>query len=898
MGARDGMEAGDAGGGRDDLVPAWLRGGNVESASANRSAPSRANQFGSNHDEHIDAGREPEKDAGAWQQELLHGLTGPQRDAVLCTEGPLLVLAAAGSGKTRVITRRIAYLVSLGIQPWNILALTFTNKAAGEMRERVMHLLNPSGDPAARVTRGLTVTTFHALCARLLRRYAEQAGLKSDYTIYDSGDQASLVKKVIEGMQLSTSNFQPRSVLGAISNAKNQLLGPGEYEARAFDFASRNIAKIYLGYEKALRQSNAVDFDDLLLLTAKLLQNNAAVREELRGRWQYLLVDEYQDTNKAQFVIASLIAGEGSKGGSAGSESRGTTLPNICVVGDPDQAIYGWRGADIGNILDFEAHYPGCKTITLGENFRSTAPILKVADTLIRQNKRRKHKDLFTSKQGGEKVQAVLCRDERHEAALVVDWLRLMKESGGRDEETKRRSDEGSTTSSLRLSASSSLSWKDMAIFYRTNALSRVLEEALRGANVPYTIARGTAFYDREEIKNALGYLRVVANQADDVSLARIVNTPTRGISDATWDKLEAMGQRSGRPVFACMEELTPADAEALGVTSRAIASVQKFVVTVRAWTGSETFLGAELKEGSLAELVDRVIKESGLEAMYQKQAAQSQNESDAERLDNLAELVSSAREFEMEYDPAGDAANDVPARDTAGIAVVPSVPPLLALLRAFLESVALVADADSVDPSQGSVTLMTLHAAKGLEFPVVAMVGLEEGLMPHTRAVMSASEDEMEEERRLCFVGVTRAMRRLHLTAAKYRTLRGNLERTIPSRFLSEMPQSELIVSDQSEGADGHENSWDDQPRRGGVGGGMGGLGGGRPLAAGGSIPSASPARASHGFSPGMKVRHPQFGMGVIRTVTSGSQPRAIIEFKDAGTKTLVLEYARLTKV
>ena len=890
MGARDGRDAGagaasEGRGESADLAPAWLGGGQIHDASGGQWEGGG----------HARAEREPEKDAAAWQEELLYGLTAPQREAVLCTEGPLLVLAAAGSGKTRVITRRIAYLVSLGIQPWNILALTFTNKAAGEMRERVMHLLNPSGDPGDRVTRGLTVTTFHALCARLLRRYAEQAGLKADYTIYDSGDQASLVKKVIEGMQLSTSNFQPRSVLGAISNAKNQLLGPGEYEARAFDFASRNIAKIYMGYEKALRQANAVDFDDLLLLTAKLLQNNAAVREELRGRWQYLLVDEYQDTNKAQFVIASLIAGEGGK--SPGADGRGAQRPNICVVGDPDQAIYGWRGADIGNILDFEAHYPGCRTITLGENFRSTASILKVADTLIRQNKRRKHKDLFTSKQGGEKVHAVLCRDERHEAALVVDWLKLMKESGGRDGETKRRSDGEGGASSVRLSVSTSLSWKDMAIFYRTNALSRVLEEALRGANVPYTIARGTAFYDREEIKNALGYLRVVANQADDVSLARVVNTPTRGISDATWDKLEAMGQRSGRPVFACMEELTPADAEALGVTSRAIASVQKFVVTVRAWTGSETFLGAKLKEGSLAELVDRVIKESGLEAMYQKQAAQSQNESDAERLDNLAELVSSAREFEMEYDPAGDAANDVPGRNTAGTAVLPSVPPLLALLRAFLESVALVADADSVDPSQGSVTLMTLHAAKGLEFPVVAMVGLEEGLMPHTRAVMSASEDEMEEERRLCFVGVTRAMRRLHLTAAKYRTLRGNFERTIPSRFLSEMPQSELLVSDQSEGADGHEDSWDDQPRRLGGGGG-GGLGGGRPLAAGGSMPSSSPARASHGFGPGMKVRHPQFGMGVIRTVTSGSQPRAIIEFKDAGTKTLVLEYARLTKV
>lgn len=812
----------------------------------------------------------------AWQDSLLDGLTEQQRKAVLHTEGPLLVLAAAGSGKTRVITRRIAQIIALGVPPWQILALTFTNKAAGEMRERVMHLLNPGNDPDARVTRGLTVTTFHSLCARLLRRYAEAAGIKPDYTIYDSGDQATLVKKAIEALQLSTSNFQPRAMLSAISNAKNQLLGPEEYAARAFDFSSKNISKIYSAYERSLRQANAVDFDDLLLLTARLLQRDEKVRAELQNRWQYLLVDEYQDTNKAQFVIASLIAGEESgKGNSPASERRGTK-PNICVVGDPDQAIYGWRGADISNILDFEEHYPSAATITLGENFRSTAPILKVADTLIRNNKRRKHKDLFTSKAGGNKIHAVLCRDERHEAMLVVEWLKKMKSESGSQ-------------------GRAALSWKDMAIFYRTNALSRVLEEALRSANLPYSIARGTAFYEREEVKNALAYLRVVANAADSVSLARIVNTPSRGISDATIDKIEAAAGQRGVPLLAFMTTIDIANGEAMGMTARAVNSIVKFVSMVDSWTNSGNFMGQELREGSLAELVDRVIKESGLEAMYRKQAQQSQSETDSERLDNLAELVSSARQFELEYDPTSDAANETPRVNASGEAATP-IPPLLALLRAYLESVALVADADAVDPSQGSVTLMTLHAAKGLEFPVVAMVGLEEGLLPHTRAVVGVSDNEMEEERRLCFVGITRAMQHLMMSAAKYRTLRGNLERTIPSRFLSEMPQSELVVSDQSDVAADLGREWgEDDDEFGGGSTRHGGPAGGtlRPVSRGGN-----PAANTFGFAAGAKVRHPQFGFGVIRSVTTGSQPRAIIEFRDVGTKTLVLEYARLTKV
>ena len=860
-----------------DLTPSWLSGTPV------RVEPPESGEDTSRH-ERVDV------DA------LTKGLTEPQKAAVVTTEGPVLVLAAAGSGKTRVITRRIAYLVNvLGIPPWQVLALTFTNKAAGEMRERVTHLLGGEG---SRQMRGLTVTTFHSLCARLLRRYAIAAGLKEDFSIYDSGDQASLVKKVIEACQFSTANFPPRSVLSAISNAKNQLLGPSEYAARAMDFSSRNIAKIYAGYEKALRGANAVDFDDLLMLTAKMLKEKAEVRDELRERWQYVMVDEYQDTNKAQFVIASLIAGEGARasGSTAAPEGRPTGA-NICVVGDPDQAIYGWRGADISNILDFEQHYPGCKTIPLGENFRSTAPILAVADTLIRNNKRRKHKDLFTKKAGGDAVEAILCRDERHEARLVTGWLRKVHE--GSTEETKYRSTAGNAEDLKGISSGTSVlghsgtfPWKDMAVFYRTNALSRVLEEAFREANIPYTIARGTAFYDREEVKNAVGYLRVVANAADDVSLERVINTPARGISDATVDKLQLEATRAGVPLLEICRRVDPSWAAADMLNARAVGSVQKFVQTYDMWTGAGTFLGATVS-GSLADLVDRVIKESGIEDMYRKQAAQSKSETDEERLDNLAELVSSARQFELEYDPSSDAAMDVPTRGGAA-----ATPPLLALLRAYLESIALVADADAVDPSQGSVTLMTLHAAKGLEFPAVAMVGMEEGLLPHSRAVTSPSDAEMEEERRLCFVGITRAMQRLLMTAAKYRTMRGTPERTIPSRFLAELPQQHLRVSDQSDtfadlGAEWDEGRGEDVE-----------FGAGRPMRpAGASSGSASSGgRAAAGmagqFPAGCTVRHPQFGIGTVKSVSPGAQARAVIEFREAGTKTLVLEYARLTRV
>ncbi len=790
----------------------------------------------------------------------LAGLTEAQRLAVTTTEGPVLVLAGPGSGKTRVITRRIAHLLSLGVPPWSILALTFTNKAASEMRERVIHhvLGEGAGDEQARAdrrTRGLTITTFHSLCARLLRRYAEQAqipGLKADYTIYDAADQAAAMKKVLKDMGLSSSNWPPRSVLAAISNAKNELKTAEAYAADARDFYSTQLAKIYSAYAASLRKAGAIDFDDLLLHTARMLETSDEIQGELQERWQYLLIDEYQDTNHAQFRIASLLAGEGRvlPGETEPSE------PNICVVGDPDQSIYAWRGADISNILEFEERYPGAAVITLGENFRSTQRILGVADTLIRNNSRRKHKDLFTSIEGGEVCEVTLCRDERHEAELVSDWLNLLKEEEG-------------------------LAWKDMAVFYRTNALSRVMEEALRQASIPYVIARGTAFYQREEVKNALAYLRVVANQADDVSLARIVNTPARGIGKTSLDTIAGAAGRSGIPLW---EGLTRAG-ELQGLTDRSRKAIDKFVSTVNAWTGAGSFMG-ESVPASLHELVERVIRESGLEASYTKQAATSGLESDSERLDNLSELVSSARAFEAEYDPGSDPAA-FPGVEAARQGEDAQTPPLLAVLRAYLESVSLVADADKVDPAQGAVTLMTLHAAKGLEFPGVAMIGLEEGSLPHSRAF--ESEDALEEERRLAFVGVTRAMRRLLITSAKYRTIRGATERTIPSRFLDELGRDHTRVSDQSDEDAFGSRDYDEGAA---VTGELDAVREQRRALSG----AGDRYRAE--FPVGSLVRHPQFGEGEVLSITGGQHARARIKFRHVGEKTLVLEYARLRRI
>lgn len=764
---------------------------------------------------------------------LLADLTPPQRQAVLCIDGPLLVLAAAGSGKTRVITRRIAHLVRCGVAPWSILALTFTNKAAGEMKRRVLDLLGEDD----RRTRGLTVTTFHSLCARLLRRYAEAAmiaGLKPDFVIYDTADQLDLMKRTVAALNISTDNFPARSNLETISRAKNDSLTPEAFASGARDFHSKMLAKIYRAYQRALSAANAVDFDDLLTHTAAMLKNRVEIRAECQARWRYLLIDEYQDTNAVQFEIASLLAGAGEGGGG----------PNICVVGDPDQSIYAWRGADISNILEFESRYPTAKVIALGENFRSTAPILAAADSLIKHNVRRKHKPLFTRLEGGEPVEITICRDEHHEASLVRDWLRELHDGP------------------------EAMSWREMAVFYRNNALSRVIEDTLRRSGVPYVVARGTAFYQREEVKTALSYLRVIANPADDVSLRRIVNTPARGIGDATVRHFETWAASLGVPLLRAMHE--PRALE--GLATRARNAVAGFTAMIDSWT-ENGLLGGGNEAHSLAGLVRRVIAESGLEAMYREQATRTPTEAEAARLENLNEIISAAADFEQEYDPGADPAiaAGVVAMNSYGAAAGPSAD-RLAILRTYLESVALVADADAVVPQQGAVKLMTLHAAKGLEFSGVAMIGLEEGLLPSSRAF--DWNDAMEEERRLAFVGITRAMRRLLITSAANRTVRGAPMRAIQSRFLSEIDLKAVRWHDASQVDDWRD--FHDEPS-----------------------PRPQPRTTSHetasAFKPGQRVMHPQFGMGDILAIEPGAKPRLRIQFRSVGVKTIVIGYVPL---
>ncbi|MBT8485576.1 MAG: UvrD-helicase domain-containing protein, partial [Phycisphaerales bacterium] len=711
---------------------------------------------------------------------ITEGLTDPQLGAVTHVEGPLLVLAGPGSGKTTVVTRRVAHLIDQGIPAWQILALTFTNKAAGEMRERIDAIV--PADTMGR--RGLTVATFHAFCARLLRRYADRAGIAPRFAIYDSADQRAAIKAAIKAAELNERNFSPAAVAGTISQAKNRLLDAAGYAAEASDFYARSVGRAFTAYARILRENDAVDFDDLLVLTARLLQRDEAVRAELQDRYAYLLVDEYQDTNHAQFVIADTLA----------SRHR-----NICVVGDPDQSIYGWRGADIRNILEFERHYPEATIVPLGQNFRSTGFIVQVADHLIQHNQQRKHKPLHTELGDGERPTLSTTRDERHEAQLVVEDFRAQHEAG--------------------------TPWKEMAVLYRMNALSRVLEEAFRDAGVPYLIARGTAFYDRKEIKDALSYLRVVANPNDEIALRRIVNTPTRGIGKTTLDRVEAAARTAG---VRFVEALRRAD-EVPELSVRARTAIGKFVAMIDGWRAAAEAGDTGGDVTPLADLVERVVRESGLESQYRG----DRSDDDRERLENLEELINAA----AQHTPAES--DDPPI---AG-APAPAEPhTALDWLESFLESVALVSDADAIDPASGSVTLMSLHAAKGLEFDAVALVGLEEGILPHHRSALD--DAELEEERRLCFVGITRARRHLLLSRAIVRTHRGLRERTMASQFLAEMPPDAIIQTDRSEPDPFADDGWN-----------PGGRGPGGRLAE---------------FPVGSTVRHPKFGIGRVESIST----------------------------
>jgi DNA helicase-2/ATP-dependent DNA helicase PcrA len=739
-------------------------------------------------------------------EELLADLTEPQRAAATHVDGPLLIVAGAGSGKTRVITRRVAYLLAQGIPASNILAITFTNKAAGEMKARVSSVLGRQMRDFGRLDQPWpTICTFHSLCLRVLRHYAEVVGLPANFSIYDSADQTKLIKDALKTLEISTTNFPPGSVHGTISKAKNQLHDAAAFAAGAGDFYQRTVARIYTKYQQLLTANNGLDFDDLLLKTAHAFRDFPNVLAELQQRYQYILIDEYQDTNHAQYVIAHALA---------------LTHRNLCVVGDPDQSIYAWRGADLRNILDFEKDYPDAKVVRLEQNYRSTKTVLHIASGLIAHNTQRKEKSLWTENPQGEPAKLFLCQDEHDEAQSVTRELKELNEQGG-------------------------IPWSGMAVFYRMNSLSRVMEDALRRAGVPYQIARGVEFYNRKEIKDVLAYLRVIANPDDAVSLDRIVNCPPRGIGDGSVKQMQVYATAHGLSLWEAMRQ----GAQVQGLSSRAVNATRQFVSMVERWRklasrqiGSDDLLAE--RKGIVQTVMEDVVRNSGLEALLRKE---DDPDKDSSPLDNVNELISSA----AEYDAGNESAS----------------------LHDYLAIVSLVSDADHMKGAGGAVTLMTLHAAKGLEFPVVAMIGLEEGVLPHSRA--RGNLTELEEERRLCFVGVTRAEQRLLLSKAAYRTVRGLRERTVTSPFLNEMPAESLRVIDRT-GLDT-----------------LGDRGVEREYAR-----EESDGLAAR-FRKGQLVRHPTFGVGRIADVSAmGQHTLVVVEFSTAGRRTLSLQYARLEAV
>jgi DNA helicase-2/ATP-dependent DNA helicase PcrA len=638
--------------------------------------------------------------------DLLANLNDPQRQAVTHVDGPLLVLAGPGSGKTRVITRRVAYLVGQGIAPWNVLAITFTNKAAREMRLRVESLQTPGGS---------TICTFHSLCARLLREFASEAGFEASFTIYDRDDQLRAVKDALARAEIDASRISPSRALGTISNAKNELLTPAGYEEKASDFYARRVAKVYSEYQRILRGCNAMDFDDLLMNTAFLLRSHPPVRELLSSRYRYVMIDEYQDTNRVQYLLAHGIAMDHE---------------NICVTGDPDQSIYAWRGADVRNILEFERDYPDAVVVRLEENYRSVQPILSVADTLIAHNTQRKDKALWTSRQGGRRPRAVYCQTERDEAEHIAAELLKRRDAG--------------------------LDLADVAVFYRVNALSRVLEEHLVRKGLAYRVARGVAFYGRKEIKDVLAYVRLVANPADDISCLRIINTPTRGIGKSTVAKLVDAALAREMPVLEAAR-----DPEAAGLSKGPAAKVSAFAALIDS-------LRDDLDRPP-AEVIDAAFEASGL------QASHGDDEEGLQARANVGELVSAAREYEASADSSS--------------------------LADFLQHVGLISDVDTLADGAGAVTLMTLHAAKGLEFPCVYMMGMEEGMLPFARRTAPGEDDgvDVEEERRLAFVGITRARDELTFTLTRRRMVHGRTNEQAASRFLGEIGDGHLEVVDET---------------------------------------------------------------------------------------------------
>ncbi|OYP28865.1 ATP-dependent helicase [Rhodopirellula sp. MGV] len=633
---------------------------------------------------------------------LLERLTPEQQNAVVHIDGPMLILAGPGSGKTRVVTHRVAHLLESGIPEWQIAALTFTNKAADEMRARVDSLA-----PGKQVWMG----TFHRFCAQLLRRYAPMVGLQENYSIYDTSDSKQAMKRAIEAAGVSTSHASPDQISNLISKAKNKLITPEVWQTQIVSPQEKVASQVYPVYQKQLLVANAVDFDDLLLHVATMLRMNPELRSDLDARFRYIMVDEYQDTNLAQYAIV-----------------RGLSVdhPNLSVTGDPDQSIYGWRGADLNNILDFEKDYPNVKTVRLEQNYRSTPNILRAADQLIRHNRRRKQKDLFTENDEGPAVTLKFCSDGFEEADSIADDI-------------------------VNLVASETAKPSDFAIFCRMNSLTRSVEHALRGRGVPYQIINGVEFYQRKEIKDILAYLHLVNNPSHDVALMRVINTPTRGIGAKTVERLQAFGDRHSIPLLEAARRVDEVDS----IAKRSQTMVKRFVDLYDKIAAKAT--------ASLEEVIRYVVQESAYDKYLEKSAPDGE---DVSPLANVDELVTAAADFDRRHPDDGS-------------------------LDAFLEQVALVSDTDAFDDSDERVTLMTLHASKGLEFPRVYIIGVEDDLLPHKRS--KDDDSQFEEERRLLFVGITRAEYSLQLSCCKRRMIRGEFRPVIPSPFLNELPLEEM---------------------------------------------------------------------------------------------------------
>ena len=726
--------------------------------------------------------------------DLTEGLNPAQRQAMEAIEGPLLIVAGPGSGKTRVITHRIAYLVkTCGVRPWRIMAVTFTNKAAREMRERLHRLLGSS-------VQDLTLGTFHSICARILRVEAEQAGLDRSFAIYDEDDQASLVKRAMKDVEIDPKSFNPNAIRHAISAAKAKLLNPVEFAATKANYFDEVVLRVYERYQDLLRQSNALDFDDLLMRTVRLFQSNAQVLEKYQERYVHVMIDEFQDTSVAQYLFARLMAGKHR---------------NLAAVGDPDQSIYSWRYADVRNILDFERDYPDARTILLEQNYRSMQNILDAAAHVISRNRGRKAKGLWTENQRGVPVTVADALNEQDEALFVVNEIE-------------------------RLVHKESHTYGECSVMYRTNAQSRPLEEALVRYGLPYRLVGATRFYERREVKDMLAYLRLLYNPYDDVSLLRMVNVPARGIGQRTLDELTRWATGQGLPIYAGLQVLAQeqeaSSQPSLELPARTVRSLVGFLELIDQ-------LAQERGTVALAELFDLVLERSG----YRDHLLSSDDRGE-ERLENVMELRSVALEFAHMDTEEG--------------------------LATFLENVALVSDTDDLDQRANAVTLITLHQAKGLEFPFVFIVGVEEGILPHHRSADDPAQ--MEEERRLLYVGMTRAQEGLYLLRAYRRATMGQRGANPPSRFLAEIPSS-LTASPRGRGVQARAAAWE-PPRSAGV-----------------AVEAPMPAP----FKAGDRVKHHGFGEGVVISCAPAADDHEVtVAFRGgAGVKRLLNSLARLEK-